>query len=248
MPRFSLLVVLCGCLAIPLPALAQMEVQVVPAVRSGEAPPPNKQEEAVQCPSPAHVFVEGHWVWRDSSYKWLPGQWTIPPGSSCTWTVWFGTASLGACRYDGSSFVWVGHGENANFGVRSIVEEKDGRFWLSNCVSRFAEEPPSQEPPSPAAGEPARYRKEPGIATDADPYSTFMSTTRDKDGVLWMATLGAGVFRYDGTKWTHFPVKDDDKPIWVYSIYQDRQGVLWLGTQEHGVYKFNGTAFEKFKL
>ena len=87
MPRFSLLVVLCGCLAIPIPALAQMEVQVVPAVRSGEAPPPNKQEDAVQCPSPAHVFVEGHWVWRDSSYKWLPGQWTIPPGSSCTWTA-----------------------------------------------------------------------------------------------------------------------------------------------------------------
>jgi hypothetical protein len=61
-----------------------------------------------------------------------------------------------------------------------------------------------------------------------------------------MATLGNGVFRYDGTKWTHFPVNHDDKPIWVYSIYRDRQDALWLGTHEHGVYKFNGKMFEKF--
>jgi ligand-binding sensor domain-containing protein len=157
--------------------------------------------------------------------------------------LWFGTSSLGACRYDGSSFVWAGHGENGSFGVRSIVEDKDSKFWLSNTVSRFAEDPNvAAEPDTP------RYRKEPGIATDADPYSVFMSTVKDKDGVLWMATLSNGVFRYDGTKWTHFPVTHHDKPIWVYSIYRDRQDALWLGTHEHGVYKFNGRMFEKFKF
>jgi ligand-binding sensor domain-containing protein len=155
--------------------------------------------------------------------------------------LWFGTAILGACRYDGTSFAWAGSGENGSFGVRSIVEDKDGKFWLSNTMSRFAEDPnAAAEPDTP------RYRKESGIATDADPYSVFMSTVRDKDGVLWMATLGNGVFRYDGTKWTHFPVNHDDKPIWVYSIYRDRQDALWLGTHEHGVYKFNGKMFEKF--
>jgi ligand-binding sensor domain-containing protein len=156
--------------------------------------------------------------------------------------LWFGTTVLGACRYDGTSFAWAGHGENGSFGVRSIVEDRDGKFWLSNCVSRFAEDPnAAAEPGAP------RYRKEPGIATDADPYSVFMSTVRDKDGVLWIATLGAGVWRYDGAKWTHFPVTHDDKPIWVYSIYRDGQDGLWLGTQEHGVYKFNGKTFEKFQ-
>jgi ligand-binding sensor domain-containing protein len=156
--------------------------------------------------------------------------------------LWFGTAILGACRFDGTSFAWAGHGENGSFGVRSIVEDKDGTFWLSNCVSRFAEDPNAAARP----GAP-RFRKEPGIATDADPYAAFMSTVRDKDGVLWLATLGAGVFRYDGTEWTHFPVTHDDKPIWVYSIYRDREDALWLGTQEHGVYKFNGRTFEKFQ-
>ncbi len=157
--------------------------------------------------------------------------------------LWFGTSVLGACRYDGTTFAWVGHGENGSFGVRSIVEDKDGKFWLSNCVSRFAADPNAATNPGAT-----RYRRETGVAADANPYSVFMSTVRDKDGVLWMATLGAGVFRYDGATWTHYPVTSEGKPIRTYSIYQDRQGVLWVGTQEHGVYRFNGTAFEEFKL
>jgi ligand-binding sensor domain-containing protein len=156
--------------------------------------------------------------------------------------LWFGTAILGACRYDGTSFVWAGHGENGSFGVRSIAEDKDGTFWLSNCMSRFVEDPNAAAVP----GAP-RYRKEPGITTEADPYSVFMSTVRDKDGDLWMATLSGGVFQYDGNSWTHFPVTHDGNPIWVYSIYRDRDDVLWLGTQEHGIYKLNGESFERFQ-
>ncbi|MFN0010015.1 MAG: two-component regulator propeller domain-containing protein [Phycisphaerales bacterium] len=159
--------------------------------------------------------------------------------------LWFGTSILGACRYDGSSFVWAGHGENGSFGVRSIVEEKDGTFWLSNTLSRFAEGSPAAAEPGSAA---PRYRKEPGIAKDADPFSAFMSAVRDTNGDLWLATLGGGVWRYDGAEMTHYPVKHGDAAIWVYSIYQDRQGVLWLGTQGHGVYKFNGKAFEAFNF
>lgn len=157
--------------------------------------------------------------------------------------LWFGTAVLGACRFDGTSFTWIGHGENDSFGVRSIVEDTDGTYWLSNTLSRFAEDPNAA-----AEHESPRYRKEPGIAADADPYAVFMSATWDKDGHLWLATLSNGVFRHDGTTWTHFPVTHDDKPIWVYSIYRDRHNALWLGTHEHGVYKFDGRTFVKFKI
>ncbi len=158
--------------------------------------------------------------------------------------LWFGTAILGACRYDGSSFLWTGEGENGSFGVRSIVEDKDGKFFFSNFVSRYAEEtPPPDRPPQQA-----RYRKEPGIATDADPYSTFVSSLRDKDGVLWIATLGGGVFRYDGTAWAHYPVTHEGKPMWVYQLSMDRQGYLWLGTQGHGVYRMDGESFKRFKV
>ena len=157
--------------------------------------------------------------------------------------LWFGTAILGACRYDGKSFAWIGHGENGSFGVRSIVEDQDGKFWLSNTLNRFAEDPDAAADPDAP-----RFRKEAGIATEGDPFSVFMSIVRDEDGVLWMATLSNGVFRYDGTKWTHFPVTHNDEPIWVYSISRDQQGALWLGTHEHGVYKFSGSKFEIFEF
>jgi len=153
--------------------------------------------------------------------------------------LWFGTTSLGACRYDGSSFVWAGTGENGSFGVRGIVEDRDGKFWLSNTKSRFVEEPG-------AAG----YRKEPSFGTDADDFSHFVSTVKDKDGNLWLATLGGGVFRYDWTTMTHYPVTHEGKSIWVTQIYRDREDRMWLGTAEHGVYRFDGAkgGFERVKF
>ncbi len=155
--------------------------------------------------------------------------------------VWFGTSTLGACRYDGSSFVWVGHGENGSFGVRSIVEDKDGKFWLSNTISRFAE-----LPAAPAgAAQPAGYRKEQGVATRDNPNSPFVSAVWDKDGTLWIAMLGGSVCRYDGTTWAQFLVQADGKPIWLTQLLLDRQGRLWVGTQGKGVYRFDGAAFAR---
>ena len=74
-----------------------------------------------------------------------------------------------------------------------------------------------------------------------------MSSTVDRTGALWMATYGTGVWRYDGKSITHYPVKDGDKAITLFSIHQDKQGVMWLGTQSAGAYKFNGKTFEKFR-
>lgn len=150
--------------------------------------------------------------------------------------IWFGTAVLGACRFDGSTFTWVGHNENSSFGVRSILEHKDGSVWLSNTLNRFVPEPNTDTP---------HYRKVKGIAKDTDPYAVFMSSVTESDGTLWLATLTQGVYRFDGTDWTHYPVTHNNKPIWVYSIYQDQQGSLWVGTHEHGIYTLNANAFKR---
>jgi ligand-binding sensor domain-containing protein len=156
--------------------------------------------------------------------------------------MWFGTALLGACRYDGVSFVWVGHNENGSFGVRAIVEDEDGKFWLSTTESRFAE----------VVGDGAEgacvYRREKGVATADDPYSAFVSSVRGKDGALWLAILGGLVCRFDGRSWTEFPVKSDGKHIWLTQIYQDREGRLWVGTQGKGVYRFDGTGFARVEF
>jgi ligand-binding sensor domain-containing protein len=148
--------------------------------------------------------------------------------------LWFGTANLGACCFDGTTFTWVGTGENGSFGVRSIFEERQGVFWLSNNIHRYVEEQPAGGAEGTAS---PRFRKEPGLATSDDPHSIFMSSLRDLEGDLWLATLGLGVFRHDGTSWSHFPVLYDANPVWIQQIYMDRGGRLWLCTNEYGVYR-----------
>lgn len=172
--------------------------------------------------------------------------------------VWFGTASLGACRFDGKTFAWISQEELAfnekndrNFGTRSIIEDRDGKFWITNTRHRFDMNPPPSVTATKGAGG-LRYIKSAGLAHRADgedeDYTFIMSMAKDRAGDLWMATYGAGVFRWDGKTLTNYPVLVNGQPITVFSIYRDREDGLWLGTHEHGVCKFNGKAFEKFKF
>jgi ligand-binding sensor domain-containing protein len=169
-------------------------------------------------------------------------------------SIWFGTSSFGACRFDGKSFTWVSEDEmtelddGPSFGVRGIVEDRDGKMWLSNTLHRY------EMVPTDSAAHEARavtYRKEKGIGSpgakgDAG-YSYFVSAVRDTHGALWMATYGAGVWRYDGKQMTHYPVVEGGKTVLLYSIHADRQGVLWLGTTASGAFRFNGEAFERYR-
>jgi streptogramin lyase len=156
-------------------------------------------------------------------------------------SIWFGTAVLGVCRYDGKSFAWLPETElgNGSFGTRAIAEDKDGRFWFSKT-----------QPYDVDLSDPARpsFRKAEEIegAGDLARVPCIMSSVLDSAGALWMATYGNGVYRYDG-KLTHFPVKDGEKEITLFRISKDNQGVLWLGTHSAGPYKFNGKSFEKFR-
>jgi ligand-binding sensor domain-containing protein len=161
--------------------------------------------------------------------------------------VWFGTALLGACRYDGTTHAWVAKPglELGSGGTRSIIEDKDGNFWFSSTRNRYVVESAGATEQGTVA---LRYGLEPGVGVDADGFSVFNAALKDRNGDLWLTTLGAGVWRYDGKRMTHYPVTHDGAPIWVYSIYSDREDVLWLGTHEHGVYKLNGKVFERVRL
>lgn len=166
--------------------------------------------------------------------------------------LWFGTASLGACRYDGSSFAWIHEQDlgfdlgDRSFGVRAIAEDREGKYWLTHTRYRYAVDP-SREAQQSRGG--LRYARERGLPhgaeRGAEDYSYVMSMLRDEAGDLWMATYGAGVWRFDGERLTHYPVEVEGAPITVFSIHRDRRGDLWLGTHEHGVCKLEGTRFEK---
>ncbi len=61
-----------------------------------------------------------------------------------------------------------------------------------------------------------------------------------------MVTYNDGVYQNNGERLIHYPIKNGDTDVLLFSIYKDNQGVLWLGTHNASVLKFNGKIFEPF--
>lgn len=59
--------------------------QTVAVVRVGVAPPAMRVEERPAAPSASHVWIPGHWIWRDNQHMWAPGHWVMPPEAGYTW-------------------------------------------------------------------------------------------------------------------------------------------------------------------
>jgi ligand-binding sensor domain-containing protein len=62
----------------------------------------------------------------------------------------------------------------------------------------------------------------------------------DNDGALWVGTWGAGVARFDGTRFVNYSQEDGLAGNVVYAIAQGPDGALWFGTN-HGVSRYDGT-------
>lgn len=205
--------------------------------------------------APAEEFISQHPRSQYPKFASPYGVYTIYKDSKGN--IWFGMGAEGVCRFDGKSFLWVSEDDVTEFhhgpanGVRSIIEDRDGKFWFGNNLYRYdvygntSPDKNEGERGSAAKG----YNREKGIGNldvkGADGFDEYMSAASDANGVLWIVTWGGGVWRYDGKDITHYPVTDDGNPITLFSIYKDRRGDLWLGTHEHGVHRFNGRTFEK---
>lgn len=164
-------------------------------------------------------------------------------------SIWFGTSGIGLCRFDGKNISW--HYEEqlqkttggGDFGMRAIIQDKDGYFWFNNARHRYEILPNESNQ--------LNYKKQDGlgfIENQTEQYPYFLSIAEDNTGNLWMVTYDEGVWKNNGKELLNYPVKDGSREVLLFSIFKDNQGVLWLGTHNAGAYKFNGTTFEKFQL
>ncbi|GDX52948.1 hypothetical protein LBMAG27_19950 [Bacteroidota bacterium] len=62
----------------------------------------------------------------------------------------------------------------------------------------------------------------------------------DKTGNVWFGTWDSGVYKYDGTKFTHLSGKDGFKTSAISKIYQDKSGNIWFGTSYKSENDFKG--------
>jgi ligand-binding sensor domain-containing protein len=170
--------------------------------------------------------------------------------------IWFGTATLGVCRYNGKSFDWISEvdvteiHEGPSNGVRSIVEDKNGDFWFNTdfLYSVYGDNTTTKTTKDHGSF----YNRTKSIGSldgkSNGNLNEYLSITKDNNNDLWIATYNAGVWKYDGAKITHYPVQENSKNITLFSIFKDNKGDIWLGTHENGAFKFNGQTFERFEL
>ncbi|WP_428654406.1 ligand-binding sensor domain-containing protein [Runella sp.] len=160
--------------------------------------------------------------------------------------LWFGTQANGVCRYDGKTFTWFTEKGLAGPAVLGLFEDKNGNIWFGNngsglfrydgkSLTNFTEE-------KGLSNREFRASNKPGPGTLARIYSI----NEDNKGNLWIGTVDAGVWRYDGNSLTNYTTKEGLTSNAVNTIYKDRKGELWFGTDAAGMCKFNGVSFTKF--
>jgi len=70
-------------LALVTSLLAQLVV--VRPIPSPRPPPLVRQQYQPVRPSPAHVWINGHWAPDADGFAWRPGRWTQPPRDDLAW-------------------------------------------------------------------------------------------------------------------------------------------------------------------
>jgi ligand-binding sensor domain-containing protein len=72
------------------------------------------------------------------------------------------------------------------------------------------------------------------------------SSLFDREGRLWVGTMGGGLARFDGKRWTSYTTKEGLSGDVVYAMTLDKKrNVLWIGTNE-GVTRYDFHTFTNF--
>ena len=110
----------------------------------------------------------------------------------------------------------------ANNGTMSVLEDRNGDLWVGTWTGV------------------SRYDGEQFISLEELVGKNVWSIAEDQNGHIWFSTLGAGVIRYDGRRFTNFTSADGLVSDFVTNVFADREGNLWFATQNSGVSRYDG--------
>lgn len=162
--------------------------------------------------------------------------------------VWFGTQAEGVCRYDGQTLTWFKDKGLAGPAVLGLFEDSKGNLWFgNNGAGLFLYDGKTLRNITTEKGlNNADFRAsgKAGPGTMARVYAI----NEDKNGNIWVGTVDAGLWKYDGSQLTNYITKDGLSSNAVNTIYKDRNGELWFGTDANGICKFNGETFFEFEI
>lgn len=164
----------------------------------------------------------------------LPDKWVYSIALDHDGVFWFGTEG-GISRFDGKS--WI------NFSN----EDGTGAEFKERPAGAAAASPPppaeggEDEGPGKGYGSSfLQHHMNAGKQNAAANPNFIISSAVDGQNRKWFGTWGAGVARFDGTKWTSYTTKDGLGGDYIYTLVPDGEGRVWAGTNG-GASWFDGT-------
>ena len=137
--------------------------------------------------------------------------------------------------------------------VLSITEDDRGSLWLGTGrgeLRRFIDgkftsfRPPDVIERNGVSGRGGAAAGAPGGLGALSGSEQFWALLPDKDGVLWVGTLGGGLLRFQGGKFTRYTLREGLPNEHVSQILDDAHGQLWLGTRG-GIIRVKKQALER---
>lgn len=166
--------------------------------------------------------------------------------------LWFGTNGDGVYIYNGNSFKHITDKDGlSNNEVGAITEDNQGNIWIgtANGVNKYDGDQFTTLaiPQSDTTG--VWLDK---VYPIVNP-NKVMAILQDSSGNFWFGTNGAGVYKYNGAKFTQYLAdvgkvyEDGLQHNIVLRIIEDRKHNIWFSSLSHaGVSKFDGTTFTHY--
>ncbi len=138
---------------------------------------------------------------------------------------WYYT-NQGLYVWDGSQWILQLSGDHPSLGrsLSYFAETKDGTLWVShtNGVERFTRNTRSWET----------------VPLPSFQGRRINAIQMAKNGSVWFATSGSGVFVLDKGKTTIYSMQNGLSGDWINSLHEDSQGTMWLGMNDSTVTSF----------
>ena len=133
-------------------------------------------------------------------------------------SLWVGSSAVGLLRLRDGKFITTGEPEGLQSDMTwTIAPRKSGGLWIGSNLGLG----------SYVGG---RYQQIPGPRGHEN--IKVRSVVEDRQGVLWVGTVGAGMFRLDQRGMKLFDRRTGLSGNSVTALIEDRLGRIWVGTEE----------------
>lgn len=136
---------------------------------------------------------------------------------------WFGTQSEGVCRYGLDSCFYLTDKKLRGPAVRAMYQDKHGIYWFGNNgggLFRYDGITLRNVTDEQGLGNPEFFKGK--FVEDPHSLARIFALNGDKDGNLWIGTIDAGLWKYNGENLVQWGQKEGVPGLVINCIYRDR--------------------------